>query len=60
MVLVVVVVVVVVVGGNQIYRWDLNTGMERPSWARPQKKLVIIWTRPIRQGQPDVYFSAIH
>ena len=24
------------------------------------KKLVIIWTRPIRQGQPDVYFSAIH
>ena len=24
------------------------------------KKLAIIWTRPIRQGQPDVYFSAIH
>ena len=33
----VVVVVVVVVGGNQIYRWDLNTGMERPSWAGHKK-----------------------
>ena len=32
-------VVVVAVGGNQIYRWDLNTGMERPSWVRPQKNL---------------------
>ena len=39
LVVVVVVVVVVAVGGNQIYRWDLNTGMERPSWARPQKNL---------------------
>ena len=38
-VLVVVVVVEVAVGGNQIYRWDLNTGMERPSWVRPQKNL---------------------
>ena len=36
---VVVVVVEVAVGGNQIYRWDLNTGMERPSWVRPQKNL---------------------
>ena len=38
-VVLVVVVVEVAVGGNQIYRWDLNTGMERPSWVRPQKNL---------------------
>ena len=39
MVVVVDVDVEVVVGGNQIYRWDLNTWMERPSWVRPQKNL---------------------
>ena len=38
-VVLVVVVVEVAVGGNQIYRWDLNTGMERRSWVRPQKNL---------------------
>ena len=57
-VVVVVVVVEVAVGGNiQLGSkyWDGEAQL-----GPATKKLVIIWTRPIRQGQPDVYFSAIH